>query len=274
MVVVGPAIVLPYNVTFGLQSGFVVQSNIVQSGNAWYVLAAFQPQYHSGNGSNYERICLFRSSNVLSADAWRGWNGSAFSVTTLTISNPGSNFCTGVLPFTFRFDLRFSSICNCWITLGASQTAWLYSTSYDLIYWTPGGFSGPSPALPTVTALKVLILRCVGPIRLHLERIGCAFRRCALGCGPSPSSPATGNARGGPNKRRCRRSHAARLHSHRWPGRDGTSICETRCSSGGASGVARAAPAVCGVLEPAASQSVLSSALAARGGSQNVVALR
>ena len=67
------------------------------------------------------------------------------------------------------------------------------------------------PLLSTVTALKVLIRRCGGPIRLHLDRIGCVFRRCALGCGPSPSSPATGNARGGPNKRRCRRRRAARL---------------------------------------------------------------
>ena len=138
----------------------------------------------------------------------------------------------------------------------------------------PGGFSGPSLALPTVTALKVLIRRCGGPIRLHLDRIGCAFRRCALGCGPSPSSPATGNARGGPNKRRCRRSHAARHRSRRRPGRDGTSTCETRCGSGGASGASRAAPAVCAVLETAASQNFVSSALAARGGSQNVVALR
>ena len=96
----------------------------------------------------------------------------------------------------------------------------------------PGGFSGPSLALPTVTALKVLIRRCGEPIRLHLDRIGCAFRRCALGCGPSPSSPATGNARGGPNKRRCRRSHAARLRSHRRPGRDGTNTCETGVAAG------------------------------------------
>ena len=138
----------------------------------------------------------------------------------------------------------------------------------------PGGFSSPSPALPTVTALKVLIRRCGRPIRLHLDRIGCAFRRCVLGCGPSPSSPATGNARGGPNKRRCRRRRAARLHSHCRPGHDGTNTCETRCGSGGASGASRAAPAVCAVLEPAASQNYVSSALAARGGSPNVVALR
>ena len=135
-------------------------------------------------------------------------------------------------------------------------------------------FSGPSPALPTVTALKVLIRRCVEPIRLHLVRIGCVLRRCVLGCGPSPSSLATGNARGGPNKRRCRRRRAARLPIHRRPGRNGTSTCETRCSSGGASGVARSAPAVCGVLEPAASQNFVSSVLAARGGSPHVVALR
>ena len=108
-----------------------------------------------------------------------------------------------------------------------------------------GGFSGPSPGLPTVTALKVLIRRCGRPIRPHLDRIGCAFRGCALGCGPCPSSPAMGNAHGGPNKRRCRRRRAARLHGHRRPGRDGTSTCETRCGSGGASGASRAAPAVC-----------------------------
>ena len=143
-----------------------------------------------------------------------------------------------------------------------------------LVSRTPGGFSGPSLALPTVTALKVLIRRCVGPIRLQLERIGCAFRRCVLGCGPSPSSPATGNARGGPNKRRCRRRRAVRLRSHRRPGRDGTNTFETRCGSGRASGVARAAPAVCGVLEAAASQNFVSSVLTARGGSPNVVALR
>ena len=76
------------------------------------------------------------------------------------------------------------------------------------------------------------------------------------------------------NKRRCRRSHAARLHNHRRPGRDGTSTCETLCGSGDASGASRAAPAVCAVLEPAASQSFVSSVLDARSGSQNVVALR
>ena len=75
-------------------------------------------------------------------------------------------------------------------------------------------------------------------------------------------------------KRRCRRKHAARFRSHRRPGHDGTSTCETRCGSGGASGVARAAPAVCGVLEPASSQNFVSSVLAAQGGSPNVVALR
>ena len=75
-------------------------------------------------------------------------------------------------------------------------------------------------------------------------------------------------------KRRCRREHAARLRSHRWPGHDGTSTCETRCGSGGASDASRAAPAVCGVFEPAASQNFVSSVLAARSGSPHVVELR
>ena len=76
------------------------------------------------------------------------------------------------------------------------------------------------------------------------------------------------------NKRRCRRTHAARLHSHRRPGRYGTSTCETRCGTRCASGASRAASAVCGVNEPAAFQSLVSSVLAARGGSPNGVSLR
>ena len=69
----------------------------------------------------------------------------------------------------------------------------------------------------------------------------CAIRTRGAAHGPSPdffSWEAPVEAQG---KHRCRRKHATRLHSYRRPSHVGTSTCETRCGSGGAS-VLRAPP--------------------------------
>lgn len=127
------SIVLPNNVTYGSQTGIVANSNIVQAGNAWYVLIAYQPPASS---SNYERVCLFRSLNILDATAWKGWDGVGYEVVALSITNPSpssTSFCAGVLLFQDRFDLRFNSVCNCWIILGETTDGWTFATSYDLI---------------------------------------------------------------------------------------------------------------------------------------------
>ena len=127
------------------------------------------------------------------------------------------------------------------------------------------------PQAATMTRLSETHRLCGGTIRLRVDVSRCAIRTRGAAHGPSPGFPGMGSARGSSRQAPCRREHAARLRSHRWPGHDGTSTCETRCGSEGASGAARA---VCGVLEPAASQNFVSSALAAWSASWNVVALR
>ena len=97
---------------------------------------------------------------------------------------------------------------------------------------------------PTVTALKAHIRRCGGPIRLHLDRIGCAFRRCALSCGPSPSFPATGSARGGPHKTSAAAGAHTRPGSAVTTGRAMTAPAPTKrgAAAGGARRALRAPP--------------------------------
>ena len=125
-----------------------------------------------------------------------------------------------------------------------------YETNVWLLGLSQPRFSGPSPGLltrsspPTVTALKAHIRRCGGPIRLHLDRIGCAFRRCALSCGPSPSFPATGSARGGPRKTSAAAGAHTRPGSAVTTGRAMTAPAPTKrgAAAGGARRALRAPP--------------------------------
>ena len=142
------------------------------------------------------------------------------------------------------------------------MAAWVVTTQvFRPFPWSPYAFipAYRDSAESAYSPLRWTYQTTLGPHRMRISPVRAQLR-------PFPVIPGHGERPWGPtqNKRRCRRSHAARLRRHHRPGHDGTSTYETRCGSGGrASGASRAAPAVCGVFEPSASQNFVSSAFTA-----------
>jgi hypothetical protein len=130
--------------------GFFQPSNIVRAGDGWhYVISRVMGPAPQPLGS-----CLMRTRNVADPTSWRGWSGSAFTVTFpspyLNTLDPAEHVCQPVSPQyigTLSESLTWSTYFKKWVLVGSSEgidypapggytPGFFFFTSDDLINWS------------------------------------------------------------------------------------------------------------------------------------------
>jgi hypothetical protein len=130
-------------------AGYFETSNIVQRGDYYYALMTAQPY-----GAQRRGTCLIRSDDLADPDSWRGWDGSSFDVRFInpyadTPGDPSAHVCPPVSPENLGSTaqgLVYSTYLDRYIAVdsgtrknadGSVTQGVFYSTSTDLVHWTP-----------------------------------------------------------------------------------------------------------------------------------------
>lgn len=97
-----------------------------QADGKWYVFA--------GNPGPSPGACLWQSPNVSDPWAWRGWNGSSFSVISVdpyTVNT--TNYCLGVC--SYCGSVTWNTVLNAWLAVGDESPYFVYGVSSSLFNW-------------------------------------------------------------------------------------------------------------------------------------------
>jgi hypothetical protein len=106
-----------------LPQGMTAQSNILQVGRYYYVLAQQLPFQPAGSPTSPQNgVCLYRAAVPIlpSALTWQGWGGSSYNV-AVTTRYPATGavpLCQPVLYSAFRFSWSFNTFLNQLIIIG------------------------------------------------------------------------------------------------------------------------------------------------------------
>ena len=133
--------------TYNLASSVVQYPN---DPNTWYIMAG-----------TYNLNCVWKSTNIADTSAWRGWNGSDWSVKVIdpfTNTGPAPQEC--VPPANFGQAIKWSTVCSCWISIGSNYYGFSYSTSTNLTTWSNQEYltSQYNPANPVAATYNYLTL--------------------------------------------------------------------------------------------------------------------
>jgi hypothetical protein len=144
----------PYKVNQGPE-GYSVDTNILKVGEWYYAMVTdwpWPPACAEGEGPRPCLVpfggCPIRTSNILDATAWRGWDGKGFTITFVDpyhtpVTRPQDHICTPV-PYMYYVNainihepshLFIATMCDPWNTAYGPPGVYI-STSADLIHWT------------------------------------------------------------------------------------------------------------------------------------------
>ncbi len=128
--------------------GFFSSSNIVKRGGYYYMLSFVQNNY-----SKQSRTCLLRTDNLADPTSWLGYDGSGFTVTLQPLADPtaipcaavGANSLLGTVESVNYVPRKGIYVAVFQATLqlagdAAPVPGAYYSTSPDLVSWTPPQF--------------------------------------------------------------------------------------------------------------------------------------
>lgn len=135
--------------------GVFTTSNIVNISDKFYMMAFDQTEGKSSSGN-----CLYQSTDPLRAHSWRAWDGTGFTVDM----SSGNELCKHLqgLPSEVR-SVSFSTKNNLWIAIMSARqklsddlqpiSGFYYSTSKNLIDWSPIKRIIPAPLRPRVDSI-------------------------------------------------------------------------------------------------------------------------
>ena len=118
-------------------------SNIVRSPRDGAYYALVQYDAHAQDGSeDVQGMCLIRTDDVADPHSWRAWDGrGGFSIPFHDPYSGGSGGeeCSLVTPGigALTYSLSYNSYLDAFIAVGVGTGGFFYSTSDDLIHWSP-----------------------------------------------------------------------------------------------------------------------------------------
>lgn len=123
-------------------------SNIVRNPNDGYYYVLIQRDEHPADYSfNVQGMCLIRTQTLDDPASWRAWDGVGFNMRfinpyTETAANPEEHVCELVSPEigALTFGLSYNTYLEKFIAVGVGYEGYYFSTSGDLIHWTPRQF--------------------------------------------------------------------------------------------------------------------------------------
>jgi hypothetical protein len=128
--------------------GAMSPSNIVRNSRDGFYYAFVYVKEQPQGAANTNHLCLIRTNDLANPASWRAWSGgTSFSTTFIdpyrSTANPAEHLCRAVSPAGLR-DFPLGSLthvtgANQWLLVGVGGEGdgFYYSTSTDLINWTP-----------------------------------------------------------------------------------------------------------------------------------------
>ena len=160
--------------------GMTAQSNILQSGAYYYVLA-LQLQAPGAGQPALNGTCIWRAPASTGPLVWTGWDGAAYTVAAPTAyPTSGQALCTPVLPAPFRSSWSFNGLSGNVVVLGQDTLANLQAKKVS----TAGCPYAPGASASTADAAFVYMVPSKLPIPAPggqaLPRLEQDTERCLL----------------------------------------------------------------------------------------------
>ena len=152
--------------------GAMSPSNIVRNDGDGYYYAFVSVKEQPQGASNTNHLCLIRTKDLAAPSSWRAWSGgTTFSTTFIdpyrSSADPADHLCRAVSPDSLGDfplgSLTFIPEAKQWLLVGAIDEGFYYSTSSDLVNWTPRRLLLAAP-LPWTW-------KCGGPDPIHYPSV-------------------------------------------------------------------------------------------------------
>jgi hypothetical protein len=146
------------------RTGLFAPSNPIKKGNYWYATALFGAVEDQDPGA-----CLLRTPDITDPGSWRGWDGTAFSVRFRNpyyenVTPQRTHMCAALAYDSIQSMMRsltFNTVLNKFVLTGSAIKfdpaqsrnvyGFYYSTSDDLVHWSPRELLMEIPSLTSHT---------------------------------------------------------------------------------------------------------------------------